>query len=74
MGWGCRSRRVTLPPGNQRGNTLGKGNQKQQWSGDDLSKMIVVLSFDVFSLLMVLAGQHETLDFCYYFYMYEVSI
>lgn len=36
--------------------------------------MLMVLSFDIFSLLMVLAGQHETLDFYFYFYIYEVSI
>lgn len=32
------------------------------------------LSFDVFSLWGVLAGQHGTLDFYYYFYIYEMSI
>lgn len=38
------------------------------------SEMLMVLSFDIFSLLMVLAGQHRTLDSYCYFYMYKMSI
>lgn len=33
--------------------------------------MLMVLSFDTLSLSMVLAGQHETLDFYCYFYTSE---
>jgi len=36
--------------------------------------MLMVLSFDICSLLMVLAGQHRTLGFYCYFYIYKMSI
>lgn len=38
------------------------------------SEMLMVLSFDICSLLMVLAGQHRTLGFYCYFYIYKMSI
>lgn len=36
--------------------------------------MVMVLSLDVCSLLMVLAGQHRTPDGCGHLYVYEVTI